>query len=122
MAEGAAVLQLQRLRSIDGQPCLLEHITLPLPLFEPLRFSDSTQWGDLLYPLFQRCCGVTIHRAEDQLSFELIDAAQAHLLHLPPGHPCVRVQRRAIDLTGRCVELRTTLGNALAFQYTAQVR
>ena len=44
------------------------------------------------------------------------------LLRLDAGHPCVQVQRRAFDLGGRCIELRTTLGDAFAFQYTAQVR
>jgi len=119
---GASVLSLQRLRSVDGQPCLLEQITLPLPLFEALAGSDTAAWDDLLYPMFQRVCGVTIHRAEDQLSFGLLSAEQAELLQLEPGHPCVQVQRRAFDLGGRCVELRTTLGDAFAFQYTAQVR
>jgi GntR family transcriptional regulator len=119
---GASVLVLQRLRSLDGQPCLLEQITLPLPLFEPLARSDTANWDDLLYPMVQRVCGVTIHRAEDQLSFGLLTREQAALLQLDAGHPCVQVQRRAFDLAGRCVELRSTLGDAFAFQYTAQVR
>lgn len=119
---GASVLQLQRLRSISGQPCLLEQLALPLPLFDALTQSDTAAWDDLLYPMYQRVCGVTIHRAEDNLSFGLLTAEQAALLQLDPGHPCVQVQRRAFDMHGRCVELRTTLGDAFAFQYTAQVR
>lgn len=119
---GASVLQLLRLRSIGGKPCLLENITLPLPMFEGLAISDTTAWDDLLYPMVQRVCGVTIHRAQDNLSFGLFDAAQAKTLHLKAGHPCVTVQRRAFDLQGRCVELRTTRGDAYAFEYTAQVR
>ncbi|MEO8120139.1 MAG: GntR family transcriptional regulator [Rhodoferax sp.] len=119
---GASVLQLQRLRSVNGRPCLLEQIALPLPLFEALAQSDTAAWDDLLYPMYQRVCGVTINRAEDQLSFGLLSAEQAALLQLEAGHPCVQVQRRAFDLGGHCVELRTTLGDAFAFQYTAQVR
>lgn len=119
---GASVLQLQRLRSLNGAPCLLEQIALPLPTFEALAQSDTAAWDDLLYPMVQRVCGVTIHRAEDALSFGLLDAKQAALLRLDAGHPCVRVERRAFDLGGRCVELRTTLGDAFAFRYTAQVR
>ena len=72
--------------------------------------------------MVQRVCGVTIHRAEDKLSFGRLDAAQAALLQLDTGHPCVVVQRQAFDLQGRCVELRTTRGDAYAFEYTAQVR
>lgn len=119
---GASVLQLQRLRSLGGQPRLLEDITLPLPMFDALAHSDTTAWDDLLYPMVQRVCGVTIHRAEDNLSFSLLDAMQAGLLQLDAAHPCVTVQRQAFDLQGRCVELRTTRGDAFAFEYTAQVR
>jgi GntR family transcriptional regulator len=119
---GASVLQLQRLRSLGGQPRLLEDITLPLPMFDALAHSDTAAWDDLLYPMVQRVCGVTIHRAEDHLSFGLLDAAQAQLLQRDAGHPCVIVQRQAFDLQGHCVELRTTRGDAYAFEYTAQVR
>jgi GntR family transcriptional regulator len=119
---GASVLTLERLRSLDGKPCLLEHITLPLPAFDGLAESDTSAWDDLLYPMYQRVCGVTVHRAEDELSFGLLTAEQAQRLQLDTGHPCVQVQRTAFDMAGRCVELRTTLGDAFAFQYTAQVR
>ena len=119
---GASVLQLQRLRSVNGAPCLLEQIALPLPLFEALSQSDIDAWDDLLYPMFQRVCGVTVHRAEDQLSFGLLDEVQAGALQLETGHPCVQVDRRAFELGGHCIELRTTLGDAFAFHYTAQVR
>jgi GntR family transcriptional regulator len=119
---GASVLVLERLRSIDAQPRLLETLVLPLPAFDALARSDTSAWDDLLYPMFQRVCGVVIHRAEDQLSFGQFTQQQAKRLNLEKGHPCVRVQRRAFDLADRCVELRTTLGDAFSFEYTAQVR
>jgi GntR family transcriptional regulator len=120
--EAGPVLVLERLRSIAGQPCLFESIVLPLPLFEPLAASDPADWGDLLYPEYQRRCGVVVHRAEDQLSFDTLNALSARRLGLTRGHPCVRVRRRAYDLAGRCVELRVTLGDAFDFAYTAHVR
>ena len=119
---GAAVLALRRLRSLAGEPCLLEQLWLPLPAFEALKDSDPATWGDLLYPLYQRLCGITVNKAEDDLRFGLLTQEQAALLRLDAGHPCVQVQRRAFDLGGLCIELRTTLGDAFAFQYTAQVR
>lgn len=119
---GAPVLALERLRSLDGRPVLLERLTLPLPLFAALAESDPAGWDDLLYPMFQRRCGVTVHRAEDRLGFALLSAPDAALLGLPAGHPGAQVHRRAFDLAGRCVELRHTQGDALAFEYTAQVR
>lgn len=122
LAEGAPVLALERLRSIASQPCLLESIALPLPLFKALAGSNPEEWGDLLYPAYQQRCGVVVHQAEDQLGFATLSASQARRLGLTKGHPCVRVRRRAFDLAGRCVEVRTTLGDAFDFEYTAHVR
>jgi GntR family transcriptional regulator len=122
LTAGASVLELLRLRSLNNQPCLLERLWLPLPAFEGLVASDTALWDDLLYPMYQRVCGITIHKAEDNLSFGLLTAGQSRRLGLETGHPCVQVERRAFDLQGRCVELRSTLGDAFAFHYTAQVR
>jgi GntR family transcriptional regulator len=97
-------------------------LVLALPSFEALVESDKDAWGDLLYPMYQRVCGVFIHHAQDQLSFDLLTKTQAARLTLEEAHPCVRVQRKAYDMSNRVVELRTTLGDAFAFQYTAQVR
>lgn len=119
---GSSVLEVERLRSLDARPCLAEHLVLSLPLFEALIDSDTLSWGNLLYPMYQAVCGVVIHRAQDQLSFDMLNRPQAEQLGLAKGHPCVRVQRQAFDMSDRCVELRTTLGDAFAFQYTAQVR
>lgn len=118
---GEQALRLKRLRSVGGQPALHEEIWLPLPLFAPLAETDPAGWGDLLYPAFAERCGVHVHRAIDTIGFCNLGAAPARMLHLPAGHPCARVQRQAFDLSGRCVEWRTTLGDANAFHYTVSI-
>ena len=118
---GASVLELLRLRSLQGQPCLLERIWLALPACQALAESDTATWDDLLYPMVQRVCGITIHKAEDTLGFGLLTKRQATHLALPAGHPCVQVDRRAFDIQGRCIELRTTWGDAFAFRYTLNI-
>ena len=115
---GEAVLQLLRLRSFDGVPCMLEHIWLPLPDFEPLAASDPGDWGDLLYPLYAERCGVRVHRAVDDIGFGRLSAPQARHLNLAAGHPCAVVKRSAHDIAGRCVEVRVTRGDAHAFRYS----
>ena len=115
------VLQLRRLRSLASQPCLLEEIWLPLPAFEALALGNTDTWGDLLYPLFAERCGVHVARASDEIGFGVLAAAQARTLHLGAGHPCAVVTRQAYDLAGRCVELRTTRGDAHAFHYTVTI-
>jgi GntR family transcriptional regulator len=122
LAPSAQVLQLERLRSLDAEPCLLETIILPLPLFGPLADSDPHAWDDLLYPMYQQRCGVVIQKTQDDLSFSQLNATQAKRLKLAVAHPCVLVERQAFDIAGRCVELRTTRGDAYSFKYTAQVQ
>ena len=114
-------IHLVRLRSIDEAPCLLENIWLPLPEFAALQGSDSTTWGDLLYPMYAQRCGVRVHRAVDTIGFGQLSAAQARKLELPAGHPCAVVKRSAHDMAGRCVEVRITRGDANAFHYTVNL-
>ncbi|MFO1328828.1 MAG: GntR family transcriptional regulator [Rubrivivax sp.] len=118
---GEPALRLRRLRSMGGQPVLHEEIWLPLPLFAALADGDAAAWGDLLYPTYAERCGVHVHRAVDSIGFGRLGATQARALRLPAGHPCARVQRQAFDLAGRCVEWRTTLGDASAFHYTVSI-
>lgn len=118
---GEQVLRLRRLRALGDQPCLLEEIWLPLPLFGPLVEPPTQDWGDLLYPLYAERCGVHVHRAVDEIRFERFAAADAQRLGLAAGHPCVLVTRHAYDLAGRCVERRLTRGDAHAFHYTVTI-
>jgi GntR family transcriptional regulator len=118
---GEQALRLKRLRSVGGQPALHEEIWLPLPFFSALAEGDPGGWGDLLYPVFAERCGVHVHRAVDTIGFGNLGVAPARALRLPAGHPCARVQRQAFDLAGRCVEWRTTLGDANAFHYTVSI-
>lgn len=121
LGRGEPVLRLQRLRSLDGQPCLLEDIWLPLPRFAALAEGDPTDWGDLLYPLFAERCGVHVTRATDEIAFGTLTAPQGRALQLSAGHPCALVTRLAYDLAGRCVELRSSRGDAHAFHYTVTI-
>lgn len=121
MAKGEPALKLRRLRSIGGEPCLLEELWLPLPLFQPLAETEPQQWGQLLYPLYAQRCGVHVHRAVDEIQFGTLSAADARALGLPAGHPCAKVVRQAFDRVGRCIEYRITRGDAHAFHYTVSI-
>lgn len=112
------MLQLLRLRSLAGTPCLLEQIWLPLPAFSALVDGPTEAWGDLLYPAYASRCGVSVHRAVDEIGFAALGAEHAALLGLAAGHPAAVVSRRAFDIAGRCVEFRITRGDAQAFAYT----
>ncbi|MCX2865668.1 GntR family transcriptional regulator [Paucibacter sp. PLA-PC-4] len=121
LPSGEAVLRLRRVRLLDGLPRLAEEIWLPLPLCAALQHSDTASWGDLLYPHLAAACGVHVHRAVDQISFGQLGAADAKALQLPTAHPCAIVQRQAFDISGRCIEWRSSRGDAHAFHYTVSI-
>lgn len=121
IGRGDPVLRLSRLRSLGGNPRLVEEIWLPLPLFEALLDLPLSTWGDLLYPFFAERCGVAVSRVTDEIGISHLAASRAQTLKLPPGHPGVTVTRQAYDLTGRCVELRVTHGDAFAFHYSVTI-
>ena len=116
------VLALTRVRTLAETPCLFERIWLPLPAFDALTAMNKSQWDDLLYPMYQRVCGVTVHKADDNVTFCLASVDVAEPLKLRIKAPCARVERRAFDMAGRCVELRHSFGDALSFHYTAHLR
>ena len=116
------VLALTRVRTLAETPCLFERIWVPLPTFDALTALNKSQWDDLLYPMYQRVCGVTVHKADDNVTFCLATADVAEPLRLHTQAPCARVERRAFDMAGRCVELRHSFGDALSFHYTAHLR
>jgi GntR family transcriptional regulator len=121
LAKGEQALKLRRLRSLGGEPCLLEELWLPLPQFQALAEGDPQDWGDLLYPLYAARCGVHVHRAIDDIRFDTLAASDARPLGLPAGHACAKVIRQAFDLAGRCIEYRITRGDAHAFHYTISI-
>jgi GntR family transcriptional regulator len=104
-------------RSTACRPCLLEDVWLPLPAFAPLLDSDTSDWGDPLYPLYAARCGVRVHSGRPD-RFRPADGGAGAPPATAAGHPCAVVQRSAHHITGRCVEARTTHGDANAFHYS----
>lgn len=116
-----SLLKIHRLRLIDSKPLLFETIYLPLPKFKQLTPYKPQDFEDLFYPMYVKVCGVAVIKARDQVSFELMKKADAKALTMKEGHPAVRVNRIAFDLTGKPVEFRSSVGDAMAFQYSAEV-
>ncbi len=116
-----SLLKIHRLRLIDGKPLLYETIYLPLPKFKKLAGYKPKDFEDLFYPMYAKVCGVAVIKAKDQVGFELMKKTDAKALAMKEGHPAVRVNRIAFDLTGKPVEFRSSVGDAMAFQYSAEV-
>ncbi len=104
VGRGAPVIRIRRVRSLDGQPAIVETIAVPQLLFPDL--AEIRAVPNTLYDLYERRYGVTIARAIERLSAVAADARDAKLLGVAPGTPLLEIDRIALALDGRPVEWR----------------
>lgn len=125
LAPNTEVLHLLRLRAwgqAKEQPFLVEHIWLPLPLFEPLIRQDFDALGPLLYPLYEELVGVIVGSATEQLSVEQASPGVAALLDCALIDPLIRIDRTARTHAQDPVEYRQSFGLAKSFQYRVEIK
>lgn len=115
-------IHLSRLRLIESRPVLAEEIWVPHAGFAPIATLPLDQFGDLLYPLYERLCSQVVATATETLTVEQASADMASLLALRQGSPLIVVNRVAFDFAGRPVEWRSTRGAAEGFQYQVDIR
>jgi GntR family transcriptional regulator len=116
------VIHLSRLRVLDGKPLLAEAIWLPKDKFAALLDIDTSEFGDLLYPLYEERCGQVIASAEEDLTAEAVDEVHARLLQLQPGAPVIVVERIALGYDRQPLEWRRSRGPADQFRYHVEIR
>lgn len=122
LREGDPVISLSRLRLIGGIPLLAEEIWLERSRFEALLTIDTSEFGDLLYPLYEERCEQVVVSAEETLTVEIAPPLHARLLGLEPGSPLVVIERVALDLERRPIEWRRSRGPADRFRYHVDIR
>jgi GntR family transcriptional regulator len=116
----AMVIQIDRIRTCDGQPLSVETVALPEALFPGLGHYDSVP--NTLYDLFQRAFGILVGRADDKLSAVAAGKQEAGLLGVPLGAPLLRVERITYDLGGRPIEWRVSLFHMDGKHYLSRLR
>ncbi|MCQ4160272.1 GntR family transcriptional regulator [Roseomonas sp. GC11] len=117
---GAPVIRLRRIRQLDGSPRIFERCCLSAAIFPGFALLP----GDLpteLYVLFQRSHGVTVARAEEELSAAPADAETAEALGKPVGTPLLMVQRIAYDVADRPVEVRLSMIDTERHRYAVRL-
>jgi len=118
----AKTIHLSRQRLVEGRPVLAEEIWLPRDEFEPLASLPLDEFGDLLYPLYERLCKQVVATARETLRVERATDTIAEVLRVATGHPVIRVYRVASNFAGKPVECRSTVGIADEFQYEIEIR
>ncbi|MDH3451338.1 MAG: UTRA domain-containing protein, partial [Gammaproteobacteria bacterium] len=106
IAAHAKVVRIERLRHLSGQPTIVETISLAARRFPGL--SRLKKIPNTLYELYQREYGITIHRAEEQLSAKAASGRDAQLLGCASGYPLLRIVRVAWSIDVQPIELRVS--------------
>ena len=122
LREGDKVINISRLRLIDGEPLLAEEIWLDAVRFSAILELDTAVFGDLLYPLYEEKSGQIVASADEVLTVEAASRMQARLLDRPTGAPLIVIDRTAFDPEHRPIEWRRSRGPADRFRYHAEIR
>lgn len=106
IAPQARVVRIERLRHMSGQPTIVESVSVAAQKFPGL--TRLREIPNTLYELYERKYGITVHRAEEQLSAEAASARDARLLGCPEGHPLLKIVRVAWSVDTNPIELRVS--------------
>jgi GntR family transcriptional regulator len=106
LAAGSSVVSVERIRKFDSRPTMLETITLPSKPFGELGKLGACDLPNMLYELYEKKFGITVHSAEEQLRAIAASDHDAELLNLPTGTPLLEIERVALTLDKTPIELR----------------
>jgi GntR family transcriptional regulator len=120
LAPRATVIAIERVRLLDGRPCIHERIVLPRSLFPGIeRHKDLP---NNLYAYYSAQFGVTIARGTERLKAVAADARQAQLLGARTGQPMLQVERVAFGVDGTPAEWRVSVCHTEQAHYLSELK
>ncbi len=110
------IIQLTRLRKLDGIPICIDESILVARLCENVLNSDLTTGS--LYDALHRDCGVAVYRSSCTLQAKSASAEQAKMLALETGDPVLEVSARTTTVDGTTVlsSVQVYRGDSYRFQ------
>ena len=116
---GTRVVCIERLRSLAGQICIIERITLPRALFPGIEKRDLP---NNRYELYRSDFRVTVVRASEKLKAVAATRREAKHLGVLAGAPLLAIDRTAYALDGRPVEWRVSHYQTGKLHYVSDLR
>lgn len=121
IAAGSEVFQFINVRSLSGEPVLVDEITLPETLFPGMSEEQLRDRPSTLYNLYQEVYGLNVIRIEERVRATLATAAYAELLAIEPGTPLLQIHRVAFSYNDKPIEYRVSYVNTQRFEYFPSV-
>lgn len=104
------VIEITRIRLIEGRPVIREIIILPEAIFRGIE--KQAPLPNTLYSFYQSSYGEHIFSTEEEISAVLADDEDFQLIGVTQGSPILRIDRVAMSLTERPLEWRVSRCNA----------
>jgi len=119
--DGEQVVYMERLRMIEGRTLFHEEIWLPGTRFGVLLEVDAENFGELLYPFYEKQCGQCIASAKETLTVVAASSAMAESLSIEQGAPVVTIERTALGYDRSPLEYRLSRAAADGFRYQIDI-
>ena len=114
------IVELTRLRFLQGEPAIVEKIIQPLSVFPDIDKVEDLP--NALYILYQEKFGISIVSVRDELKATALPADYAQHLKMDAGAPVLMVQRASINIDGRAVELSQAYCASERFVYAVELK
>lgn len=115
----AAVVRITRVRSMGGQPCIVERIAVPAALFPGLARRGRDELPNTLYQYYEQNYGITITHAVERVRAVAARDSEARHLGLKAGAPLLEIDRIAMNLDKRPIEWRLSRCDTRHHHYLA---
>jgi len=119
LAPGDPVWRIERVRTLSGDPLLIETITLPAARLPG--FGDLEAIPNNVYGLYSERFGITIGRASEKLKAVAATPGDAAALGCAADTPLLAITRVALDLENKPVELRVSRCLTQAVHYSSEL-
>ena len=114
------LVQVTRLRSINGKPAIFERVLQPLAIFPGI--DKERELPNSLYTLYQEKYNITIIEVRDELQAVSLPADIAGHLNLQANSPALMTERASINIDGRVSEWSQAYCSTDNFVYSVSLK
>jgi len=120
LEQGDNVVEMIRIRSLQGEPTIYEKIIQPLTVFPDIDLEPVIP--NSLYTLYQEKFGISIVEVREEIRAGNLSAEQAQLLGVEMDAPVLVVERASINIDGRTVEWSEACCSTAKFVYSVSLK
>jgi len=114
------VVQLSRIRSINGKPAIFERVLQPLAIFPDI--DKEQDLPNSLYTLYQEKYNISIVEVRDELQAVSLPEDIAKHLKLAANSPALMTERASINIDGRIAEWSQAYCSTDNFVYSVSLK